>query len=544
MLRRTASVLLHILLPVLMLAACGGGRSANLDWGECPDYLEADAYLQCACMSVPLNHADATSPAIEVLLMRSLGGSRQKKGQIWFLAGGPGESIDLFSYPFLKWAQTHPEYDYYAMEHRGTGASTPLLCSTEAPSGACLRELLDQWGAGGLAAFNPTQAAHDLAMAMQKTATAARRYLYGFSYGTYLAQRFFHLYDRMIDAAVLDGVVPAAPGEDGLLPLDAYDTNFDATAEDIADLCDHDPVCSARIREYAPNTGTLIAGTYEAIRSGTVCAGLRETLTTTALRNASAIVSDYRGRLIFPAIYYRISRCSASDVEAIDNLLEPAQSSAAETDPMHPRFSEILNFNIVAGELLGAKTLDRVEAETQTCIASPDETVQDYRYKEELAWPLYEKDACTHRWPSTQVPLLVMNGDLDPQTPMSNADAVMSHYSGANQHLVAFPTVRHGTLFYSLLEGIARRCGYLRHAHLFRFHRPPGTGARHLLPRKHGQTRLFRIVGRCPHGRTRQFRNRERVGLVLKRSNSDFDFPGRPGYGKPRRHAPRRGHPT
>ena len=196
--------LTFFLLSLVAVSCNHNSSQPSLTWGSCPDYLGADETTQCSAVEMPLNHDDPSAGTIDVLIMRAEGTAQEKKGQVWFLMGGPGESIATYAYPMKVWSQTQPQWDYYAVEHRGTGASTPLNCpSLEDSSSQCADYLLQQWGQEGLAMFNPTQAANDVVTFMDLVGGSQRRYLYGVSYGTYLVQRFARMFPGMVDGIIL-----------------------------------------------------------------------------------------------------------------------------------------------------------------------------------------------------------------------------------------------------------------------------------------------------------------------------------------------------
>ena len=82
---------------------------SSLIWTECPEYLAADGSMECSTAEMPLDRLDPGKDSIDVLVMRAEGASRDKKGQVWFLMGGPGDSIATFAYPMKVWSQTHPQ---------------------------------------------------------------------------------------------------------------------------------------------------------------------------------------------------------------------------------------------------------------------------------------------------------------------------------------------------------------------------------------------------------------------------------------------------
>lgn len=66
-----------------------------------------------------------------------------------------------------------------------------------------------------------------------------------------------------------------------------------------------------------------------------------------------------------------------------------------------------------------------------------------YRHRKLKAlWPQYE-DAYFRKLPQTNVPILILQGDLDPITPLAALSSLRSHYSKANQHFVVIPGGTH-----------------------------------------------------------------------------------------------------
>ena len=445
----------------LYLAAIGAANANKIRWVTCPSYLKGPENLQCTILKQPLNHSDPTGKQIEVLLARSLGTSKEKKGEVWFVTGGPGSSISAINPAMDIWSGTHPDYDYYSMEHRGVGYSTFLRCEAEPESKECRDELVAQWGEG-LGFFNPTQAAHDLAASMERAGENSKKYLYGISYGTYLVQRFISIYDFMLQGAIIDGIVPAAKDENGFSSLDTYDSNYNDLALSIATMCDEDVTCSAKLHTYGADTTIVIQNTFNNIDAGTICEPLKTTITRKSLRNKSAeLISNFYGRLLYPALLYRINRCSSEDVGILTTLFEDDNEPATEEELMN--FSDNLNVNIAVSELMTGKSLAIAQEETPIYIASPDALIDSYQHTEVVQWPQYPLDQYSYKWAETDLPLLMLSGNMDPQTPLTFAQRAKDHYTGEFQYLVVLPGAPHGSLIWSPVQNVpiddANSCG-------------------------------------------------------------------------------------
>lgn len=175
----------------------------------------------CATFEVPLR---APGPMVGTaadtldLFVRKFPASGRAKGTLWLIAGGPGESGASF-YPFLDTLRrAFSGFDLVVPDHRGTGYSTRLCPKEEelgSPDGMAL--VGAEWGSCWQAlnaapdyarAFSITSAAHDLADLVAQYRGAPPSYIYGVSYGTQLVLRTFQIAKPAIRGVILDSLVP------------------------------------------------------------------------------------------------------------------------------------------------------------------------------------------------------------------------------------------------------------------------------------------------------------------------------------------------
>src|SRR6185503_1229883 len=62
-------------------------------------------------------------------------------------------------------------------------------------------------------------------------------------------------------------------------------------------------------------------------------------------------------------------------------------------------------------------------------------------------WPRYPHDMYVGEYPSAAYPMLLMNGTLDPQTPIEFADEIVPHYTQPGQTFVKIPDAPHGLVY-------------------------------------------------------------------------------------------------
>lgn len=209
---------------VVLAAFCFAGEARAQSFAPCdvdPAFPELQG-SQCVTVEGPLDHAHADAGRVE-LFVRKFPAVAERRGQIWLVAGGPGESGAAF-YPFLDTLRrAFPHHDLVIPDHRGTGNSSKLCPVQEAVDSADGRGLAgEEWGpcigafyqdAARAHAFTITNAAHDLAILIARYREAGEVQVYGVSYGTQLVLRMMQVAPLELDGIVLDGLIPLETDE-------------------------------------------------------------------------------------------------------------------------------------------------------------------------------------------------------------------------------------------------------------------------------------------------------------------------------------------
>ncbi len=171
----------------------------------------------CVTLNVPLAYGTDMDETIE-LFVRKFPAQKERKGSIWLVAGGPGES-GASLYPLVyQFAELFPDLDIFVPDHRGTGLSgkiCPKEESVESVGGIAL--VGEEWGScfgymfsdqEYVKAFSITNAAKDLDYLINELSGEGKRYVYGVSYGTQLVLRLLQLGPLELDGVFLDSLVP------------------------------------------------------------------------------------------------------------------------------------------------------------------------------------------------------------------------------------------------------------------------------------------------------------------------------------------------
>ncbi|MBK6514171.1 MAG: alpha/beta fold hydrolase [Polyangiaceae bacterium] len=429
----------------------GGGGAATTPWQACPLYVDRPngPQAECATFQVPLRWSEPEGPTIGIFVQRLLGDG-PRRSQLWLLEGGPGGSGADFDEWMAALHQSDPALDLYAIDHRGVGRSARLTCEAQetptsdwgisvSPSeaAACHAALTAQWG-GDLAEFSTTAAARDLGHLIEvNREDDLGVLLYSVSYGTYWAHRYLQLFPDQASGVVLDSIAP--PGIDFV----TYDEDFDRVGRDFLALCAADGVCSAKLGSDPWSALESLASDLDAGH----CAAVQQAwgLNREALRLVLAVLlMSPITRTYLPATIYRLQRCEEADVAAIDRMLTLLFGDQT-TSYYDTLSSDALFYNVSLSELWPDQelhpTLAEIEETESSLYITTGLTPRVAAVQSE--WPAYADDAYVDAWASTQTPILMLNGDLDPMTPLWLAELTAPHFTDSNQHFVIIPRAAH-----------------------------------------------------------------------------------------------------
>lgn len=408
----------------------------------------------CAIVDMPL---DGTSPSGKTvpILLNKIVTSPRPTAQLWVLQGGPGGTAADMS-PLARDVADHMSgLEIYTIEHRGVGASNRLGCpvaeraAMDAGSDAgaprlddlaCIAEAKSAYGAD-LQHYTTTNAARDLARAIELTRRPGLKvFVYGVSYGTAWAQRFLQVAPKHADAVVLDSLV--VPGGQF---LSTFTTQADPVGRKLAEVCKTDAACSAAL---GPDPWAKIVAAKAKLEQGH-CPELglsaRDRELFTPFMRAQAL----QGYAF--AAWARFDRCNADDVAALRLM----RSRKIFTSPNEGLSSDVLGLNIMFSELWESPP--------------PSQSVLTQRYDDavfptttpsaaaEAAWPKYARDELTGKLPDAQIPVLVMNGTFDTQTPIEISETAKAHYSLPGRTFVTIPYANHNVIAQSPLPPSGNR---------------------------------------------------------------------------------------
>lgn len=373
------------------------------------------AATQCMVIAVPLDHAATNDGTVE-LFVRKFPVEGIPQGQLWLIAGGPGES-GASLYPFIDTLRAAaPGFELLVPDHRGTGLSTRLCPGEEAPESAAGSALAGEEWATCFASLNEhrdrtqsftiTNAARDLDELMSRLGSGERRYVYGVSYGTQLVLRLLSVSARTdIDGVILDSLVPFESDTD--LDLSHRSALTDRAGREVLRDCDTRPEC----RWYFPD------GVEHATSRLLARPDIAEQVDGNLKYQLAALLDFPETRAMLPHV---IAGLQANDPAwlAFANDRLGALSSALGTYPQSA--SSIPLVGLISRSENNARpdlTAEIIEREEQAYLfASPLPSLLVAS-----GIPTYPRDTNFGSVPAAIPPSLVLHGTLDPKTPHHGA---------------------------------------------------------------------------------------------------------------------------
>ncbi len=446
-----------------------GPMLPRVSWRACPlktSGLGGPA-AECAVLLTPLRASEPGGDVIEYFVKRYRPPGGRGLRAVWMLQGGPGASGLVFETLAEQMGTRFPDVDYYFPDHRGTGRSTRLGCpAQEAESSeggiyitaaewpACRASVQSGMGPA-LSAFTTTNAANDVGLAIAATRQPYQGvFVFGISYGTYLAMRYLQLFPTQADGVVLDSI--AGPGSS----LYRQDEDANEAARDYFAACARDSVCGAKL---GVDPWAKAQSLFARLKTGHCAAiALPDAPTHVVFRRAfGSLLMDPALRGYVAPIVHRADRCSADDVAALTVLMGQLTQQPLSPPDEHRLWGWVLSQNILHSEMGESPrpTAAQLAAIREAAVASRDVTEG---FEMNLDWPVYAADPFVGRWPDTATPVLMLQGGLDPATLLRKARAAQAHFQRSHQTWVEVPTATHTVIAsspYVNAVGERRSCG-------------------------------------------------------------------------------------
>jgi hypothetical protein len=177
-----------------------------------------------------------------------------------------------------------------------------------------------------------------------------------------------------------------------------------------------------------------------------------------------ALLVDVQLRQAIPAVFARLDRCAPEDVtvlrDLVDRLAASGASAGAGADT-RLSWSPVLHALVTRSEMWESP----LPSYATLLAARADDLF--YSTETELSWamrdgaPTYPRDEHVGAFAETDVPMLLMNGSLDPQTSLRESWPAGMHFTGPRQAYAVIERAAHGVIVQSpyVIGDLSRTCG-------------------------------------------------------------------------------------
>ena len=361
---------------------------------------------------------------------------------LFFLAGGPGQGAAQLA-PQLRtvFRPIQKTRDIVLVDQRGTGRSHPLECDSDQDS---LTGLIERQGEAAerlkrcLAGYDADVRLYTTPIAMEDLDQVRewlgydRLNLYGGSYGTRAALVYLRQHGEHVRTVTLDGVAPT----DMRLPLFVA-RDAQRSLDAWLGRCEADTHCRAKYPNLQARVRTLLQ------RLDHAPARVRLTHPRTGASEETVLDARIVASLLFGALYSPVT------ATLLPTLIDRAERNDFQS-LLALGMADDSSDNMSVGMQLSVLCSEDAPLVTRADLAREHEgnVFGDRLFGDQVTacefWPKGAIDASYYKPVSSDVPTLVLSGELDPITPPVWGNEVLAHLSKA-RHFTATAT-GHGVI--------------------------------------------------------------------------------------------------
>ena len=362
---------------------------------------------------------------------------------LFFLAGGPGQGAAEMARPLKElFRRVQSDRDIVLVDQRGTGKSHPLECKSDENSLAAINEPPET----GLARLRRCAESLDADLRLYTTTIAmddlndVREYLgydrinlYGGSYGTRAALVYLRQHELTVRSVILDGVAPP----DMRLPLFFARDAQRALDRLLAD-CEADEACRTKYPNLASRLRTLVAA-LDATPVKT-----RLTHPRTGIAEDLSVNGEFVVNVLFGALYSPLTSSLLPELiaRAERHDFQSLLALALANEGAGRNMSIGMQMSVVCAEDYPRITKEQIEQEAKQTVFGTHLLASRMKICE--FWPKGDVAPSYYEPVKSNVPVLVLSGDLDPVTPPGWGESVLPHLPNS-KHIVV-PATGHGAI--------------------------------------------------------------------------------------------------
>lgn len=435
------------LAALLLLAACSPSTDQTVfDLLEPCTSEQGPSYGLCGTFDVPENPAEpeGTTIALKVVVLPALD-TDAAPDPVFFLAGGPGQGAAALANRIGRiFDPLRRTRDIVLVDQRGTGESNRLECKfyeeyedledivdipppTEADVEKCLAEL-----AGDPRFYTTTIAMDDLDQVREWLGYDLINPMGG-SYGTRAALVYLQRHPEHVRSVILDGVAPPGMALPLYFPRDAQRALDHLTA-----ACAESENCSSQFPGLAEKFDELLISFDRSPQQLTMThprTGNEIDATITRRFVTSTLFGSLYSPLMGSLVPLAIDRASEGDFQTLTTL-------AFANEGLEDEIASGMFLAVTCSEDYPRLTEEAVIDESVDTFAG--RSIYDGQWKPCEFWPQGDVEESFYEPIESDVPVLILSGEVDPVTPPSWGEHVAEHLPNS-RHLIA-PGTGHGVM--------------------------------------------------------------------------------------------------
>lgn len=406
--------------------------------------------LNCGFVTVPENPNKPDGKQIQVhyVVLPAVKNVNHEEALL-AIAGGPGQSaIDNAASFDSMLNKVRQQRDILLIDQRGTGRSNLLNCDAGEQSLLAFNDdnvdslveaqkCRDQFPDTDVTQYGSLNAVKDFE-AVRAHLGYKKLHLYGISYGTRMAQLYMRLYPEHLATVTLDGIVPM---QQSVLEIgSAIERGFDLLFKD----CQETAACHAEFPELKAEFDQVVARLTEGPVMEQVhdpVTGEKTLLTLTRAKFYGAIRMALYQTNVRALVPHAIHQAAKGNYQPLLGLYALTTDGAGMAMGMHA--------SVVCGEDIHRITPAMREQAKTSYVGK---TMLDSLEASCSVWKVPPVDASFSEPIKSDIPTLLLSGEIDPATPPSWGELAMEKLTNA-KHFVA-PYATHGVAYQSCANNL------------------------------------------------------------------------------------------
>lgn len=390
---------------------------------------------QCTTFEVPENPQapQGRKIALNIAWLPATDEGSATEDPVFFLAGGPGQAASEHAVLIdAALRDVRKQRNVVLIDQRGTGKSNPLTCESaegQASSATDIESMTDEAirvetqrcvdelsKRADLRFYTTTNAIGDLD-AVRKAIGAEKINLIGVSYGTRVAQQYAATYPQHTRTIVLDGVAPNT-----LVVGGEFARRFDEALERQSKACAADAACAKR---YPTDLRSRLLALKQRLAQAPMEVDYRDPATGEQKRDAltaSTVTGLTHAFSYMPATMSLLPLViDEADQGRYGPLMSLAKFMEAQVSGQMARGMQL--------SVICAEDADRYQPDGNDASTVMGTDLARLFFSPCAAWPKGARPATFNAPLKSDVPALLMSGELDPVTPPSYGDDVLKGLS-------------------------------------------------------------------------------------------------------------------